>query len=724
MNTFPRRYAPAISLLAVLCGLGPKARAADNPPANAAPTVLPEFIVSDSIQTDFSLGKNTYSMDRSQLDLTGQGANSTFDQMLLHTPGVSQDKDGEIHFRGEDAFYQVYLNGVLLPGGIDGFNQEIDPRIIDTVSFKVGALPAQYAFGNYGIIDIQTKSGSTLKGGDLSIYGGSYDTIHPSVSCGGSEGKTAYYFSGGFLHNSLGIENPTPSSRAVHDETNQSKVFGYISHELTDASHLNFIFNASHADFQIPNIPKLTPMVEFQEGAANFPVADSARLNDTQTEQNYYGIVSYQQTLGALSWQLSEVNRYSRVLFRPDVNGDLYFTGVAARVDRDILTNGLQGDFTYRPSKAHVIRGGLLFDTKAAHAKNTVSLFATQGDDIDPATDLSVAKAPPFTLVDQHYKRAYDANAYLQDEWKISDPVTLNYGVRYDWVNAYVNGKQVSPRASIAYEATKDTVLYASYARYFVPPPLESSAPTNVALFNETTLLGDGAVDLRKDSPALPADNPAQPERSHYFDLGLTHEFSSNLEAGLNAYYKRATNHLDNGQEFGAANIVTPFNYAKASIYGVEVSIDYAHHGFYAYANLAASQAWVRTIVSSQFNFDPALLDYVATHNVHLDQTQFLTGSGGVSYMWARTKVHADALYGSGQRHGFANQDKLPSYYTVNCGIEQRIKAARSMDIAVRFDVINLFDRVYQINDGSGIGAGASKYGNRRGLYGGITCDF
>ena len=70
MNTFSRRYVPAISLLAVLYGLGLKVSAADNPPAKAAPTVLPEFIVSDSIQTDFSLGKNTYTMDRSQLDLS------------------------------------------------------------------------------------------------------------------------------------------------------------------------------------------------------------------------------------------------------------------------------------------------------------------------------------------------------------------------------------------------------------------------------------------------------------------------------------------------------------------------------------------------------------------------------------------------------------------------------------------------------------------------------
>ena len=42
----------------------------------------------------------------------------------------------------------------------------------------------------------------------------------------------------------------------------------------------------------------------------------------------------------------------------------------------------------------------------------------------------------------------------------------------------------------------------------------------------------------------------------------------------------------------------------------------------------------------------------------------------------------------------------------------------------VRFDVVNLFDEVYELRDGSGIGVGAPQCGQRRGFYGAVAYDF
>jgi outer membrane receptor for ferrienterochelin and colicins len=39
----------------------------------------------------------------------------------------------------------------------------------------------------------------------------------------------------------------------------------------------------------------------------------------------------------------------------------------------------------------------------------------------------------------------------------------------------------------------------------------------------------------------------------------------------------------------------------------------------------------------------------------------------------------------------------------------------------VRADVFNLFDHVYEIRDGSGVGVGAPQYGQRRGFFFGIS---
>lgn len=76
-------------------------------------------------------------------------------------------------------------------------------------------------------------------------------------------------------------------------------------------------------------------------------------------------------------------------------------------------------------------------------------------------------------------------------------------------------------------------------------------------------------------------------------------------------------------------------------------------------------------------------------------------------------------------RAGFANTNKLGPYYPVNLGIGHKFKKIGGAgDLTVRFDVLNLFDQVYVLNDGTGIGEGAVRYGNRRGFYGGVTYEF
>jgi outer membrane receptor protein involved in Fe transport len=60
---------------------------------------------------------------------------------------------------------------------------------------------------------------------------------------------------------------------------------------------------------------------------------------------------------------------------------------------------------------------------------------------------------------------------YLQDEWKPFEQLTINFGGRLDFVNAFADENQLSPRINIVYEPFKGTAFHAGYARYFTPPP-------------------------------------------------------------------------------------------------------------------------------------------------------------------------------------------------------------------------------------------------------------
>ena len=77
-------------------------------------------------------------------------------------------------------YYRHYINGTLLPSGINAFSQDIDTHFVKCVTTEIGALPANIPEGNYGIVNITTKSGSELTGGDLSVYGGTNETLQPT----------------------------------------------------------------------------------------------------------------------------------------------------------------------------------------------------------------------------------------------------------------------------------------------------------------------------------------------------------------------------------------------------------------------------------------------------------------------------------------------------------------------------------------------------------------
>ena len=66
-----------------------------------------------------------------------------------------------------------------------------------------------------------------------------------------------YFVDGSFDHNDLGIENPTASHDAIHDTTDQGKMFSYLSYVLDDTSRVNVMLSASDSDFEIPNTPGL-----------------------------------------------------------------------------------------------------------------------------------------------------------------------------------------------------------------------------------------------------------------------------------------------------------------------------------------------------------------------------------------------------------------------------------------------------------------------------------
>ena len=179
--------------------------AAPDPDSMLAPiTVIAQHLndARNGIQTQ--TGASTYVIDEAAIAAAPGGDNALLNQVVMQAPDVVQDSFGQFHVRGEHNGLQYRLNGIILPEGISGFGQSLDPRLISSLTLVTGALPAEYGLRTAGIIDLKTKSGQIDPGGAVSIYGGSHGEVTPSFNYGGSSGNINYFVSGDFLHSDLG----------------------------------------------------------------------------------------------------------------------------------------------------------------------------------------------------------------------------------------------------------------------------------------------------------------------------------------------------------------------------------------------------------------------------------------------------------------------------------------------------------------------------------------
>jgi outer membrane receptor protein involved in Fe transport len=242
----------------------------------------------------------------------------------------------------------------------------------------------------------------------------------------------------------------------------------------------------------------------------------------------------------------------------------------------------------------------------------------------NPVYDITPGASTPTLEV--HRSGYYNAG-YVQDTWRTTRKLTLNYGARLDsyyqkqttagYGDSTGSLTYLSPRLNAAYAFTPGTVGHLSYNKLFTQPPLSEGSILGVAL---------------------------RPEVLDQYDASVERQLTPTMDVKVAYYYKNIRNQNDTGilLPYTQIGAYTTLQYQYASVHGIELSYDVTPHnnigvgGYLAYSNSMAKPGGL----DQDGNPAPTVNDH--------DQRN--TVAAGVSYtLPSQASLALDYYFGSGE---------------------------------------------------------------------------
>ena len=116
--------------------------------------------------------------------------------------------------------------------------------------------------------------------------------------------------------------------------------------------------------------------------------------------------------------------RYSNLTYQPDPFGDLMFNGIAPWASRTNFATGVQGDGSWKVVDSHTLRGGFLVQREHATDRSDSQVLPVDFTGM-PSSDQPIGITTGADNIGWLY------GFYLQDEWRITPSVTVNFGARF-----------------------------------------------------------------------------------------------------------------------------------------------------------------------------------------------------------------------------------------------------------------------------------------------------
>jgi len=388
------------------------------------------------------------------------GANGDPLKGLTALPGVVEagEASSAVYLRGSDDGDNIFWVNRVPVGYIyhfGGFQSTLQPQLIEDINVFLGGFPVEYGNALGGVIDIKLrdpKNDRTHTYLDISSIASSFLVEGPVGESGDS------YFIGGRRSYIDAIVSPSKfDSLSGNDDEDADKVtlvprfydFQALYHHKLDKGYLDtYIFAAGdEVKFDINGSAKADPQF--------------AGALDSKVEYQTIGMTWRQ--IWSRKWEhimtLAYYKSKSTDRFGRDDNGDPFFINTESNV------YSWQPEFIYHPQQDSIISFGVAAD----YFEIPVNLSASrQPDENDIDFDLTSQKK--FKLNKTLYVKSLGPYLKYRKNWTRRFSTTLGINYSYGVVSGGYRENDISPRINMEYQATKNTLLTASWGRFIQTP--------------------------------------------------------------------------------------------------------------------------------------------------------------------------------------------------------------------------------------------------------------
>jgi outer membrane receptor protein involved in Fe transport len=610
--------------------------------ANARP-VNPESSTTQSL------------INREQIERT-PGADRTNSLAMItdFVPGAYIVHD-QLHIRGG---HQVswLVDGVPVPNTniADNVGPQFDPKDIETVEIQRGGYSAEYGDRTYGVFNVVTRSGfERNRQVELIASFGSFNETNNQISFGDHTQRFAYYASLSGNRTDLGLQ--TPTAEVIHDLGSGLGGFASLIYNATAADQLRLVASLRRDHFQVPNTPE----------------QQTAGIRDVQNERDAFVNFSWVHTVGTgVLLTVSPFYHFNRAAFDGGPND----TPFSATNHRASNYAGGQVSLAVVAGK-HNARAGLY-----AFAQRDSNLFALR------ATDGS-----GFALTQRQEPGGQLEAVFLEDQYKLTNWLTLNGGVRLTHFSGALTENAASPRAGAAIRLPRlNWVLRAFYGRYYQAPPL---ATVSGPLLDFALQQGFAFLPLRGER-----------DEQHEFGLAIP---LYGWVIDLSHFRTGARNFFDH-EVLGNSNIFFPLTIERARIRGWEATIRSPR----LWSRIQFHLAYSNQVARGQGGVTGGLTDFAPPEEgffLDHDQRNTLNLGWQVTLPW-RSWASATVNYGS----GFVDGDgpaHLPPHTTFNLSLGKSF----GEKLSVQLTALNVSNHRFLLDNSNTFGG--THFNNPRQLF-------